>query len=130
MNQILKHTLLPTLVATSLVSVNLMSVKPASAEDKWIRDIGIGAATGVVTGAVLGHGSTLGNVVNGAASGAAVHAASGGHNYHTGGDILRDAGVGTAAGVVSGAVTNGGHHTLTNAVEGAATGAAINILGH
>ncbi|MBR8838645.1 MAG: hypothetical protein DSM106950_32750 [Stigonema ocellatum SAG 48.90 = DSM 106950] len=128
MNQILKHTLLPTLVATTLASINLMSLKPASANDNWIKDIGIGAATGVVTGAITGHNSGIHNAVNGAAAGAAVHAVNGSSKtYHRSGDLLRDAGVGAAAGTVTGAVT-GSHHPVSNAIGGAATGALINIL--
>jgi hypothetical protein len=127
MNRILKHTLLPTLVATSLVGVNLVCAKPASANDNWIRDIGIGAATGVVTGAVTHDGSTISNVLNGAGAGAAVHAASDG-NHHSGGDLLRDVGVGAAAGTVSGAITNH-RHPINNVINGAATGAIINVLG-
>jgi hypothetical protein len=129
MNRILKHTLLPTLVATGLVGVNLVAAKPASANDQWIRDVGIGAATGLVTGAVTHDGSTISNVINGAGAGAAVHAASDGRNYHKSGDLLRDVGVGAAAGTVSGAITNH-HHPVNNVINGAATGALINILGH
>ena len=128
MNRILKHTLLPTLVATSLAGVNLMSVKPASANDNWIKDVGIGAATGVVTGAITGHNSAVHNVVNGAAAGAAVHAVNGSRKtYHRSGDLLRDTAVGAGASTVTGAVT-GSRHPINNAIGGAATGALINIL--
>jgi len=124
MNQILKRTLLPGLVASSLLGVNLGAVRPASADEGWLRDIGAGAATSVVTGAVTGNHSVVKNAIGGAAAGAAVHAVRG--NRHKN-NVVRDAAAGAAAGVVTGELT-GNHHPLRNAVGGGATGALIDIL--
>ncbi len=126
MNKYLKRALLPGLVATSLVSVNVISVKPAAANDNTIRDLGVGVGIGVLTGTITHHGSTFSNAVNGAAAAGATHVVR--RNSHQKNNLLRDTAVGAAAGTVTGAFTNR-HHTLTNAVNGAATGAVIDLLG-
>lgn len=130
MNQILKRTFLPSLLAASLAGVTLVPAKPASADDQVIRDVGIGAAAGVVSGAIRGRGSVLNNAVKGGAAGAAVNGVNGtrrNHNYRKR-NLGQDLGVGAAAGAATGAVTRGGKDTLGDAVDGAAAGAAIHIL--
>ena len=125
MNRILKSTVVPSLMAASLIGTTLFSVKPASAGDNTLRDAGIGAVTNVLTGAVTGHSSVLGNAVDGAAAGASVSAvrrASGGHR-----NLARDVATGAAASTVTGAVT-GQHNHLGHAIGGAATGAVLDLL--
>jgi len=56
MNLNLKRTLMPGVLATSLVGATFLPAKPASADQNFLRDIGIGAATGVVSG--VGGGAT------------------------------------------------------------------------
>jgi hypothetical protein len=130
MNRILKRTLLPGLMATSLVGVSLVSVKPAQADDNLVRDIGIGAGASVVTGAITGNHSTLNNAINGAAAGAAVNGTNRAFRSGTGHrNLARDAGVGAAASTVTGEIT-GNHHPIRNAVGGAAAGGLINLLDH
>ncbi len=125
MNRTQKRLLLPSLVATSLLSATLFSVKPASANDHLLRDIGVGAGASVVTGTISGHHSVINNAINGAAAGAAVHGTS--RALHSR-NLARDAGVGAATSTVTGEIT-GSHHPLHNALSGAAAGAAIALLG-
>jgi hypothetical protein len=133
MNFSLKRTFIPGLLATSLFGATLLPAQPASADDKILRDVGIGAAAGAVTGAITGDGSVLTNAVNGAAAGAAVNGANGlrgnrsKRNRNRNRNVVQDIGVGAGAGVVSGAVTNR-RHTGSNAITGAAAGAAIHLL--
>jgi hypothetical protein len=87
------------------------------------KNIGIGAAAGVVGGTVNSRDSVVTDAINGAVTGAAVHAVRSGRRP----DTLRDIGVGAAANTAIGAIT-GRNKPLTNAVNGAATGAAIHIL--
>jgi hypothetical protein len=115
---------------TNVLHSNENRYKPASASDRLLRDIGIGAAADAASGAIFGSGSGIGNAANGAAVGAAVHATHktfGSHRKHR--DLARDAGVGAATGVLAGTITNH-HHPLNNAINGAAAGATINLLEH
>ena len=121
----LKSQILPSLIATSLLSVVVLPVKPAVAND-LLRDIGIGAAANVVTGEIIDNGSTLGNAVKGAATGAAVNATHDSTNNSVGGTI-QDAAIGAAANVVTGVIIDDGS-VGKNAATGAGTGALINIL--
>ncbi len=131
MNLFLKRTFLPGLMATSLFTATLLPAKPAAADEKILRDVGIGAAAGAVTGAITGRGSVFTHTINGAAAGAAVNGANGIRSTSKRGrknrNVVQDIGVGTGAGVVSGAVTNR-RHTGNNAITGAAAGTAIYLL--
>ncbi len=127
MHPILKRTLLPSLVAMSLVGGNLVSVKPASANHRIIKDAGVGAAAGTVTGTITSPHHTVGNAINGAAAGAAVNAVNHG-GRHKSRHLVRDTAVGAAAGTVTGLITNR-HHPLSNAINGGSAGAATNLLG-
>ncbi|MEH2254313.1 hypothetical protein [Nostoc sp.] len=132
MNNILKRTLLPSLMAASLAGVTLVPAKPAAADDQVLRDVGIGAVTNVVTGAVRGHGNVLGNAAKGGVTGAAVNGANGlrkhGYRNHNRRSAVQDVGVGAGAGALTGAVTGDGRHTVGNAIDGAAVGGAIHLL--
>ncbi len=127
MNLNLKRALLPNLLATSLLGVTLLPAQPAAADDQILRDIGIGAAAGIVTGAITNDGSALKNGINGAAAGAAVNGANGLRKNRRNRSIVQDVGVGAAGGTVSGAITNR-KNTGSNALNGAAAGAAIHLL--
>ncbi|MBR8832769.1 MAG: hypothetical protein DSM106950_01675 [Stigonema ocellatum SAG 48.90 = DSM 106950] len=127
MHPILKRTLLPSLMAMSLVGGNLVSVQPASAKHRLIKDAGVGAAAGTVTGTVTSRHHTAANAVNGAAAGAAVNAVNHG-GRHRSRHLARDTAVGAAAGTVAGVITNR-RHPLSNAINGGAAGAATNLLG-
>lgn len=128
MNRILKSAILPTLAVTSLVGLNFVSIRPVSAGNHQIRDIGIGAGASTVTGEITGHHHAAKNAINGAAAGAAVHALDHGKCHRRGGHLVRDIGVGAGAGTVAGLITNR-HHTLSNAINGAAAGGAVNLAG-
>ncbi|MBN4006577.1 hypothetical protein [Nostoc sp. LPT] len=130
MNNILKRTLLPSLMAASLAGVTLVPAKPAAADDQVLRDVGIGAVTNVVTGAVRGNGSVLGNAVKGGATGAAVNGANGLRNTRNRShrNAAQDVGVGAGASALTGVITGDKRDTLGNAVDGAAVGAAIHLL--
>jgi hypothetical protein len=131
MNNILKRTLLPSLMAASLAGVTLVPAKPAAADDQVLRDAGIGAVTNVVTGAVRGRGSVLDNAVKGGVTGAAVNGANGlrnTRNNRRNRNVVQDVGVGAGASAVTGVITGDGKDTLGNAVDGAAVGAAIHLL--
>lgn len=130
MNRILKRILLPNLLATSLIGVSLVPGAPASADDKILRDVGIGAAAGAVTGIITNDNSPVTNAVNGAAAGAAVNAANGARSRRArarGRNCLQDVAVGAAGGTVAGAITNR-RRTGSNAINGAAAGGAICLL--
>jgi len=128
MNRILKLSLLPSLMASSLIGVILLPYKPATADDQVLKDAGIGAAAGVVSGAILHHGNILSNGVNGAASGAVVNAANGNKRAnHSSRNLVQDLGVGAATGTVSGAIIHGGN-PVKDAIGGAAAGAAVHVL--
>ncbi len=127
MNRILKRAILPALVATSLVGANIAAVKPASADQRLIHDIGVGAGGGAAAGLVTNRRHTWRNAVNGAAAGAAVHAVNHG-GRHKSRNVARDAAVGAAAGTAAGLLTDR-KHTWRNAVNGAAAGTAVNVLG-
>lgn len=127
MNQTLKRALAPGLMATSLVGATLLPMKPASADQNIWRDIGIGAATGVVS-SVITHHKVVPNIVNGAAAGAAVNQSRDlltrkGQRP----DFLKDVAVGAGTGAAVGAVTNR-RHAVRNTANGAAVGAVINVL--
>ncbi|MBD2676943.1 MULTISPECIES: hypothetical protein [Nostoc] len=128
MNTILKRTLLPSLMAASLAGVTLVPAQQASADDRVLRDIGIGAATNVVTGAIRGNGDFLGNAVKGGATGAAVNGANGlrGDRRHR--NAAQDVGVGAGASALTGVITGDRKDTLGNAIDGAAVGGAIHLL--
>jgi hypothetical protein len=127
MNQVLKRTFIPNLLAASLVGASFIPAQPASADDLG-RDTAVGAGVGVVSGAIRGRGSVLNNAVRGAASGAAVHGANRLRKNPNKRNLGQDIGVGAAAGAATGAVTGRGRDTLGNAIDGAAAGAVINIL--
>ncbi|MEH2062771.1 MAG: hypothetical protein V7K50_10880 [Nostoc sp.] len=131
MNNILKRTLLPSLMAASLAGVTLVPAKPAAADDQILRDVGIGAVTNVVTGAVRGNGSgVLTNAVRGGVTGAAVNGANGLRNHHNRRhrNLGQDIGVGAGASALTGIITGHRRDTLGNAVDGAAVGGAIHVL--
>ena len=130
MNNILKRTLLPSLMAASLAGVTLVPAKPAAADDQVLRDAGIGAVTNVVTGAVRGRRNVLKNAVRGGVTGAAVNGANGLRNTRNrhNRNVVQDIGVGAGASAVTGVITGDGKDTLGNAVDGAAVGAAIHLL--
>lgn len=130
MNNILKRTLLPSLMAASLACVTLVPAKPAIADDQVLRDAGIGAVTNVVTGAVRGHGSVLNNAVRGGVTGAAVNGANGlrNHRNRRHRNLGQDVGVGAGASALTGIITGNRRDTLGNAVDGAAVGGAIHVL--
>ena len=125
MNRILKRALLPGLVATSLVGVNIAALRPAFADPSLIHDVGVGAGGGAAAGLVTNRRHTWRNAVNGAAAGAAVHAVG----RHKKRNVARDAAVGAAAATAAGLITDR-KHTWRNAVNGAAAGTAVNVLGH
>ncbi|WP_414543256.1 hypothetical protein [Nostoc sp. CCY0012] len=127
MNQILKRTLLPSLMAASLTGITLVPAQQAAA-NTMLRDIGTGAATSAASGAIRGCGSLLNNAVKGAAAGAAVNAANSNRQNRRNPNIARNAGVGAVASTVTGAVIGNCKDPLGNAVDGAAAGAVIHIL--
>ncbi len=124
MNRILKKRLLPSLIATGLIGATFIPANPASA-DRLLKEVGIGAATGVVSGAILKNGSAVNNAINGAAAGAAVNAAN--RRRRKNSSLVRDAAIGAAGSTVSGVVTRRGRNSLRNAISGAAAGALINL---
>ncbi|BAY13304.1 hypothetical protein [Calothrix sp. NIES-2098] len=129
MNLNLKRTILPGLMAATLAGGSLIPAKPASAD--MLGDIGIGAGAGVVSGAVRGRGSVINNAVKGAAAGAAVNAVHGTRKQPRNrryGNLGQDVGVGAAASTVTGIILHGGKHAVGDAVDGAAAGAAINVI--
>jgi hypothetical protein len=130
MNRVFKLSILPCLMASSVVGTTLLPYRPAAADDHILKDVGIGAAAGVVSGAILHHGNILTNGVNGAASGAAVNAANGGRrSSHKNRSLVQDLGVGAAGSTVSGAIIHRGN-PVKDGIGGAAAGAAVNILDH
>ncbi|RCJ14726.1 hypothetical protein A6S26_34880 [Nostoc sp. ATCC 43529] len=128
MNTILKRTLLPSLMAASLAGVTLVPAEQAAADDRVLRDIGIGAATNVVTGAIRGNGDFLGNAVKGGATGAAVNGANGLRRDRNNRNAAQDIGVGAGASALTGVITGDRKDTLGNAIDGAAVGGAIHLL--
>ncbi|NJM70274.1 MAG: hypothetical protein HC862_08600 [Scytonema sp. RU_4_4] len=130
MNKILKRTLMPSLLAASLAGVSLVPAQPASADDKVLQDIGIGAGVGAVSGVIRGR-NVIKGAIKGGASGAAVNGANGlrgTRRARAKRNIIQDAGVGAAAGALTDGLINGGRDTLGSAAEGAATGAVINTI--
>jgi len=121
MNIILKKRLLPSLILTGLVGATLIPAKPASA-DRLLKDVGIGAATGVVSGIVTKKGATVDNAINGAVSGAAVNAVNRGKKPK----LVRDAAVGAAASTASGLIIRRRKRPVQDAVSGAIGGILIN----
>ncbi|MEH2435655.1 MAG: hypothetical protein V7K25_15640 [Nostoc sp.] len=128
MNNILKRTLLPSLMAASLAGVTLVPAKPAAADDQVLRDAGIGAVTNVVTGAVRGKHNVIKNAVRGGVTGAAVNGANGLRNHRRHRNAAQDIGVGAGTSAVTGVITGDGRDTLGNALDGAAVGGAIHLL--
>jgi hypothetical protein len=130
MNNILKRTLLPSLMAASLAGVTLVPAKPAAADDQVLRDAGIGAVTNVITGAVRGNGGVVRNAITGGLTGAAVNGANGLRNTHNRRhrNLGQDIGVGAGASALTGVITGDRKDTLGNAVDGAAVGGAIHLL--
>ncbi|GAB1538211.1 hypothetical protein NUACC21_08690 [Scytonema sp. NUACC21] len=127
MNRILKRTLLPNLMAASLVGVSLVPSQPALADKNVARDAAIGAGVGVVSGAIRGRGSVINNAIKGGAAGAAVNGANGLRRNSKNRNLGQDIGVGAAAGTATGAILRPGKDTLGDAIDGAAAGAVINI---
>ncbi|PLZ77127.1 hypothetical protein, partial [Fischerella thermalis] len=110
MNKIFKRTVLPGLLATSLVGATFVPAKPAAADEYILQDIGIGAGAGVVSGAIRGRGSVVNNAIKGAASGAAVNAVHGTRRQYKNRqnrNVVQDVGVGAAAGAVTGTILRG-----------------------
>ncbi|MEH1905445.1 MAG: hypothetical protein V7L04_29715 [Nostoc sp.] len=128
MNNILKRTLLPSLMAASLAGVTLVPAKPAAADDQVLTDAGIGAVTNVVTGAVRGRGNVLRNGLRGAVTGAAVNGANGLRKHPRHRSAVQDVGVGAGASALTGVITGDRKDTLGNAVDGAAVGGVIHLL--
>ncbi len=129
LNRIRNKVVLPSLLTASFIGVNTLAIQPAKADEHLLRDVGIGAAAGVLTG-VITHRSPVASAINGAAAGAAVSGANdvfGSHPGHR--DIARDAVAGAAGSSAIGQLT-GRRHALNNAIEGAAAGAAINLINH
>ena len=128
MNKNFKKFFLPSIVAINLIAVSLIPNKPAVADGKLLEDIGIGAAAGVVGGAITNNDDVLTNAVNGAAAGAVVNGANRNKADNCENrNLAQDIGVGAAGSTAAGAVTNR-DDTVSNAVNGAAAGLAINIL--
>lgn len=123
-----KRAIMPSVMASGLVGATLLPMQPASADQNVWRDIGIGAAAGAASSAITGHKFGR-SVLNGAAAGAAVNQSrdlTTPKGKRPG--VVQDAAVGAAASTVTGRVTAGGKHTRRDAINGAATGALINIL--
>ncbi len=127
MNLTLKRALMSGVMATSLISATLLPVKPASADQNFWRDVGIGAGVGIGSSIITGH-KVVPNVINGAAAGAAVNQS---RDLTTPKgkrpDALRDAAVGAGASTLTGQVT-GRRHNIRHAANGAAVRTVINIL--
>ncbi|MBH8565051.1 hypothetical protein I8748_23180 [Nostoc sp. CENA67] len=130
MNQLLKRTFLPSLMAASLAGVSLFPAQPAAADDRVLGDTAVGAGAGVVTGLITGCGSVLGNAARGGAAGAAVNAANGlrsararrnGRNYG------QDALVGAGASILTGKLVGGCRNTVKNGITGLGAGTAVHI---
>jgi hypothetical protein len=132
MQNILKRTFLPGLMAASLAGTSLIPFQSASADDRVLNNAAIGAGAGVVSGLLTRCGSVADNAVKGAAAGAAVNAANGLRSRRArarnGRRIVQDVGVGAGAGVLAGAVTGNCRTTWKNGVNGAAAGAAVHFL--
>jgi hypothetical protein len=132
MQNILKRTFLPGLMAATLAGTSLIPAQPASADDRVLNNAAIGAGAGVVSGLLTRCGSVADNAFKGAAAGAAVNAANGlrtrNAKRRAGRRIIQDVGVGAGAGVLAGAVSGNCRTTWKNGVNGAAAGAAVNIL--
>ncbi|MBW4615402.1 MAG: hypothetical protein KME21_19425 [Desmonostoc vinosum HA7617-LM4] len=129
MNQILKRTFLPGLMAVSLAGVTLVPAKPATADDQVIRDAAIGAGTCVVTGAIRRRGTVLRNAAKCAAAGAVVNGANGLRRNPKKRSIIQDAAVGAGTSAGTRAILGGREDTAGDLLDGAAAGAVINILG-
>ncbi|BAY47002.1 hypothetical protein SAMD00079811_46180 [Scytonema sp. HK-05] len=130
MNKILKRAFMPSLLAASLAGVSLFPAQPASADDKILEDVGIGAGVGAVSGVIRGR-NVIRGAIKGAGAGAAVNGANGlrgTRRERQNRNIIQDVGVGAAAGAVTDGIINGGGDTLGSAAEGAATGAVINTI--
>ncbi|BAY75152.1 hypothetical protein NIES25_15700 [Nostoc linckia NIES-25] len=128
MNQLLKRTFLPSLMAASLAGVSLIPAQPAAADSRVIEDAAIGAGAGIVTGAITRCGSAFDNGIRGGLSGAAVNGANGLRSNRKNRNLLQDAGVGAGANILAGTFTGGCRSTWKKGVGGAAGGAAIHIL--
>ena len=127
MNQLLKRTFLPSLMAASLAGVSLLPAQPAAADDRVLGDTAVGAGAGIVTGIITGCGSFLGNAVRGGAAGAAVNGANGLRNRPDRRNWGQDAAVGAGAGIVTGKLVGGCRNTVKNGINGAAAGTAVHI---
>ncbi|QSJ15430.1 hypothetical protein JYQ62_26830 [Nostoc sp. UHCC 0702] len=130
MNQLLKRTFLPSLMAASLAGVSLLPAQPAAADDRVLGDTAVGAGAGVVTGIITGCGSVLGNAVRGGAAGAAVNGANGLRSRRArnrGRSYPQDALVGAGAGIVTGKLVGGCRNTVKNGITGAGAGTAVHI---
>ncbi|NET36708.1 MAG: hypothetical protein F6K19_32550 [Cyanothece sp. SIO1E1] len=126
MKSLLKGTLIPGLIATGILSATLLPAKPAAAG--FLRDIGIGAGTGLVTGEIFGNDSSVDDTINGAAAGAAVNATDRKFRKEGGRrNAGRDVGVGAAAAGATGIITNN-NSFVENAAQGALTGGIINLV--
>jgi hypothetical protein len=132
MQNILKRTFLPGLMAATLASTSLIPAQSASADDRVLNNAAIGAGAGVVSGLLTRCGSVADNAFKGAAAGAAVNAANGSRRVRArrtrGRLIVQDVGVGAGAGVLAGAVSGSCRTTWKNGVNGAAAGAAVHLL--
>lgn len=132
MQNILKRTFLPGLMAATLAGTSLIPAQPASADDRVLNNAAIGAGAGVLSGFLTRCGSVADNAFKGAAAGAAVNAANGARTRsarrRNGRLIIQDVGAGAVGGVVAGAVSGSCRTTWKNGVNGAAAGAAVHLL--
>jgi uncharacterized protein YfiM (DUF2279 family) len=130
MNQNHRKALIAILITANLTGIGLITSSSAKADNHILRDVGIGAGTGVVSGAIRNRGSVFHHAIKGAAAGAAVNGANGlrkkRNRKHR--NLVQDVGVGAGASVLTGRVIHGGGHTLGDAVDGAAVGGAIHLF--
>lgn len=124
MNRILKRAFLPSFMAASLTAISLVPLQPAAANDRILGDAALGAGTCVVTGSARRRGTVLRNAAKCAAAGAAVNLVGRKKKRNLG----RDAAVGAASSAGVRAILGGREDVAGDLLDGAAAGAAINIL--
>ena len=122
----MRRTALSGAAIATLVGSMLLSAQPARAES-LLEDIGIGAAVGLGTGLILGDDFGVDDAVNGAAAGAACHVANEEWHRNDERSLAEDIAIGAVASTATGVLTND-DNLLTNAAQGAAACAAINVI--